>query len=427
MLDINWVCNNLDLVRLAFQQKLSGSDLAAIGLDEIVKLNSKRKSLQHRSDEVKHQKKLVSSAFQKARRSGEDVVSIEAKSGAFKAEEKALDHELSMVKERLNKLALTLPNIPSPKAPVGGQNVVVREHGERLALGFDAKDHVVLGKSLGILDVQDRGVKVTGSGFALFMGLGARLVRGLINFMLDFHREKHGYTEVAPPFLVNRKTLTGTGQLPKFEEDMYHCERDDLFLISTAEVPVTNLHAGEILDNGQLPLSYCAYTPCFRREAGSYGKMTRGLKRLHQFDKVELVRFCLPEESEKEHERLLGHAEAVLKVLGLHYRVLELATRDMSFAAARCYDLEAWAPVTQEYLEVSSVSNFGDFQARRAGIRFRDERQKVRLVHTLNGSGLALPRVILCLMEHYQQQDGTIRVPEVLQPYLGCDLLKRRW
>lgn len=416
MLDINWMCQNADLVRAALKDKRADAD----DLENVLVLNAERKSLQHRSDTIKRERKSVSADFQKARKAGEDTAPIAERSNALKEEEKTIDRRLGEVKRELEDLALRIPNIPHSDAPKGGEeaNAVVRIEGQEPPLGFDGLDHLALGEKLGIVDAQNRGVKVAGSGFVLFQGQGARLARALINFMLDLHTEEHGYTEVSPPFLVNEASMIGTGQLPKFKDDMYHCEADGLYLIPTAEVPVTNLLRGEILDKKRLPIAYTAYTPCFRREAGSYGADTRGLMRLHQFDKVEMVRFCKPEDSEDEHQRLLGHAEEVLKRLGLRYRVLDLATADMSANAARCYDLEAWAPVSKRWFEVSSVSNFRDYQARRASIRYRKAEKKVEHVHTLNGSGLALPRVILCLMEQYQTEDGAIAVPEALRTYM---------
>ena len=319
-----------------------------------------------------------------------------------------------------------IPNLPHPEAPLGGEadGVIRRTEGQPPSFDFEPKDHVALCDATGLVEFGPPATRLAKSSFVLFMGQGARLVRGLINFFLDLHTTEHGYTEVAPPFLVNQTTLTGTGQLPKFEEDMFTvC--DGLYLIPTAEVPLTNIHQGEILAGKDLPIRYCAYSPCFRREAGSAGKMTRGLKRLHQFDKVELVRFVHPDRSDAEHQLLLGHCEEPLKRLGLHYRIKELASGDLGFSAARCYDIETWAPGSKEWLEVSSVSVFTDYQARRAGIRFKDapepgqKKGKTRFVHTLNGSGLALPRVIVTLLETYQRPDGTIRVPDALRPYMG--------
>ncbi|MDF1662239.1 MAG: serine--tRNA ligase [Planctomycetota bacterium] len=424
MLDINWVCKNVDQVEQALKERNEQN----VDLETFVKLNQDRKNLQFRSDEIKHERKEISTSFQKAKKAGEDVAPLQEKTKALKNEEKEIDARLTEIKQQQREFVMRLPNLPHEDAPKGGEesNKVTRTEGEKPApFDFDAKDHMALCEDLGFVDVNNRGVKIAGSGFALYQGIGAKLVRSLINFMLDLHTDEHGYKEIAPPLLVTRKTMTGTGQLPKFEDDLYHCSKDDLFLIPTAEVPVTNLLSDEILSPKQLPVAYTAYTPCFRREAGSYGADTRGLMRLHQFDKVELVRFCLPEESEAEHQKLLGHAEKVLNLLGLHYRVLELASGDMGFAAARCYDLEVWAPVSERWFEVSSVSNFRDFQARRANIRYRKEAKKVEFVHTLNGSGLALPRIILCILEQYQTDDGRVRVPDALRPYLRADFLSK--
>jgi len=328
--------------------------------------------------------------------------------------EATIDHELALV-----------PNIPHASVPVGDAtaNQIMRTVGNKPAFSFAPKDHLALSGQRGLIDFE-RAAKMTGSHFPLFAGAGARLERALINWMLDVHTKEHGYTEVSPPVLVNRPSMFATGQLPKFEEDMYRLKDDDLFLIPTAEVPVTNFHREEILEEAQLPLKYTAYTPCFRREAGSYGKETRGLVRVHQFDKVELVKFTPPEASYDELERLVRDAETILQRLELHYRVVALATGDLSFAAAKCYDLEAWAPGLNQFLEVSSCSNFEAFQARRANIRYRTAAtKKTAHVHTLNGSGVALARTLICLLETHQQADGRIRIPDALRPYLDGQAL----
>jgi seryl-tRNA synthetase len=343
-------------------------------------------------------------------------------------EVKALDAELRGIETGLDERALALPNFPAAGAPDGdaGANRVVRAWGEPLRFDFPPRPHWELGAALGILDLP-AGAKLAGSGFPLFRGAGARLVRALSAFMLDLHTREHGYEEIAPPYLANRPSLVGTGQLPKFEEDLYAVPSDDLFLIPTAEVPLTNLHRDDILDAADLPRAYCGWTPCFRREAGAHGKDTRGLIRVHQFDKVELVRFCRPEDAEAEHARLTGHAEAVLQRLGLPYRVLELAAGDIGFASARTYDLEVWAAGVGAWLEASSSSTFSDFQARRANIRYRPApRAKPEFVHTLNASGVAFPRTIIALLENNQAADGSVRVPEALIPYLGVDRLVPR-
>jgi len=314
-----------------------------------------------------------------------------------------------------------LPNIPHESVPVGGPEAkpIVRTIGSKPSLSFTPKTHLELAEQLGLIDFV-RAAKITGSHFPLYCGPGARLERALLTWMLDVHTKEHSYTEVFPPFLVNRASMFGTGQIPKFEEDMYRLKDDDLFLVPTAEVPVTNLHRDEILEEDQLPLTYTAYTACFRREAGSYGKETRGLVRVHQFDKVELVKFTTPETSYDELEGLVENAETILKRLGLHYRVACLPTEELGFAAAKCYDLEAWAPGLGEYLEVSSCSNFEEFQARRANIRYRQQAsRKLAYVHTLNGSGVALARTLICLLETHQQPDGRVLIPEVLCPYLN--------
>ena len=335
---------------------------------------------------------------------------------------KGLDEELSQVDDQLHSFMLTVPNLPHATTPVGtseNDNVLVRSWGEPQTLPFEAKPHWDLGEDLGILDFE-RGAKITGARFTLYRGVGARLERALINLMLDLHTDQHGYQEVLPPFMVNRDSMTGTGQLPKFEEDLFKLVDPEFFLIPTAEVPVTNIHRNEILKKSDLPISYCAYTPCFRREAGSYGKDTRGLIRQHQFNKVELVKFVHPSESDAGLEALTKHAEKVLQLLELPYRVMALCSGDIGFSAAKTYDIEVWLPGQSCFREISSCSTFGDFQARRASIRFReDEKGKPEFVHTLNGSGLAVGRTLVAILENYQQEDGSVLVPAVLQPYMG--------
>jgi seryl-tRNA synthetase len=338
------------------------------------------------------------------------------------AQIKELDEQLRQVEEQLNEILMGVPNIPHEKAPVGlseDDNVEVRSWGEKPEFNFEPQAHWDIGEKLGILDFE-RARKLSGARFALYTGAGARLERALINFMLDLHTEQHGYTETLPPFLVNRDSMTGTGQLPKFESDLFHTEDVDLFLIPTAEVPVTNIHRDEILSEKDLPLCYTAHTPCFRKEAGSHGRDTRGLIRQHQFNKVELVKFVRPEDSDAELEKLLANAEKVLQLLKLPYRVVDLCTGDIGFSAARTFDIEVWLPGQQAYREISSCSTFTDFQARRAAIRFRrDGAKKAELVHTLNGSGLAIGRTWLAILENYQQEDGSVVIPEVLRPYMG--------
>jgi len=332
---------------------------------------------------------------------------------------------LRAIEERLNDLALRIPNLPHTSVPVGNsaeQNLQLRQWGVPPELSFAAKSHWDIGETLGILDF-DRATKIAGARFAVLTGAGARLERALINFMLDLHTSEYGYREVLPPLMVNRSAMTGTGQLPKFEEDLFRLRDEDFFLIPTAEVPLTNLHRDEILSESALPIRYTAFTPCFRREAGSYGKDTRGLIRLHQFNKVELVAFTTPDRSYEELERLTSHAEAVLQKLGLHYRVMTLCTGDMGFSAAKTYDIEVWLPSQNHYREISSCSNFEAFQARRAGIRFKGsggkKDSKTDFVHTLNGSGLAIGRTLVAVLENYQQPDGSVIIPEALRPYMG--------
>jgi seryl-tRNA synthetase len=340
---------------------------------------------------------------------------------------KALDDELKEVEVGLEKILHWIPNVPHSSVPIGkdpSSNVEVRQWGKKVIHDFPALNHLEIGEKLNILDFK-RGAKITGSGFPLYKGWGARLERALINFMLDLHVKKHGYQEIFPPFVVNAMSMFGTGQLPKMAEDMYYVNLDELYLIPTAEVPVTNIHRDEILDESQLPICYAAYSACFRREAGSYGKETKGFLRVHQFNKVELVKFVHPETSYLEHETLLKNAEEVLQLLEIPYRVIELCSGDLSFAAAKCYDIEVWAPVEGRWLEVSSCSNFEDFQARRANIRFRrGPGTKPEFVHTLNASGVATSRLIVAILENYQTDEGTIRVPKVLRPYLEVDIIK---
>lgn len=422
MLDLKFIRDNFAQVEAGVRKKN-----AAIDLSEFPKLDEKRRQILLKAEELKALRNRVSEEIGKSKKQGQDASSQMAEMKQVSDQIKTLDNDLKQVEEALYQLQIRIPNLPHESVPAGksaADNVVVRQWGELPAFEFQAKPHWELNESLRLIDFEG-GAKVSGSFFVNFHGRGAKLARSLINFMLDLHVEKHGYTEVSPPFVVGRQAMFGTGQLPKMEDDMYCVEADDLFLIPTAEVPVTNLLAGEMLQGEALPINYTAYTPCFRREAGAYGKDTKGLMRLHQFDKVEMVKFVRPETSYEEHEKLLQNAEEVLQLLGLPYRVLLLCSGDMSFAAAKCYDLEVWAPGMQKWLEVSSCSNFEDFQARRANIRFRPEPgAKPQFVHTLNASGLALPRTIIAIMENYQTEEGTIIVPEVLRDFMGATLLK---
>ena len=417
MLDIKLVREQPDAVKAALAKRNQ-----SISLDEVLQLERQRRELLVGIENDRHALKKASEAF------GQQMAQAKGQKPTPPPELKQLsesikqrDPQLAELEAQIAKLLAYFPNLPHSSVPVGdaSKNQIIRTVGEKPALAFTPKTHVELGESLGLFDLA-RAAKITGSHFPLYKGQGARLERALIAWMLDVHTREHGYTEIAPPYLVNRATMYGTGQLPKFEEDLYRTKDDDLFLIPTAEVPVTNLHRDEILEESQLPVQYTAYTPCFRREAGSYGKETKGLIRIHQFDKVELVKFTTPESSYAEHEKLVQQAETILQRLGLHYRVVALASGDLGFSAAKCYDLEAWAPGTGQYLEVSSCSNFEDFQARRANIRYRQAAtKKLAFVHTLNGSGVALARTFVCVLEQYQQPDGRILIPEVLRPYLN--------
>ena len=363
--------------------------------------------------------------YGKAIKSGADAEAIKAEVRAMGEETAALEERLRIIETQLQDLLLRVPNIPDASVPEGGEenNRIERTWGTPRDFSFAPKPHWELGEALDILDLP-RGTKVAGPSFAILKGQGAKLQRALINFMLDLHIEKHGYTEVRPPYIVNRDTLTGTGQLPKLEDDMYRTT-DDMFLIPTAEVPVTNLHRDEVIPPASLPIYYVSYTPCFRREAGSYGKETRGLSRVHQFDKVELVKIVEPKTSWDEHEKLLANAESVLQAFNLPYRVVTLAAGDLSFAAAKCYDLEVWAPGMQTWLEVSSCSNFLDFQARRMNMRYKPDAQaKPEFPHTLNASGLALPRLMIAILENYQREDGIIDVPDALSGHFGAKTIQ---
>ena len=397
-------------------------------LDDILTLDRERRERLVRVEALKAERNAASQEVARRKRAGEPADELMARLRTSGEDVKLLDSELRAIEGRLDELVLALPNFPAPGAPDGdaAANRVVRTCGEPPTFDFAPRPHWELGAALGILDLP-AGAKLAGSGFPLLRGPGARLVRALSAFMLDLHTREHGYEEIAPPYLANRASLVGTGQLPKFEDDLYAVPSDDLFLIPTAEVPLTNIHRDEILDAADLPRGYCAWTPCFRREAGAHGKDTRGLIRVHQFDKVELVRFSRPEDAEAEHARMTGHAEAVLQRLGLPYRVLELAAGDLGFASARTYDLEVWAAGIGGWLEASSSSSFTDFQARRADIRYRPAAgARPEFVHTLNASGVAFPRTIIALLESYQAADGSVRVPDALAPYLGVDRLVPR-
>jgi seryl-tRNA synthetase len=425
----------LDLKRLRQEPDASRAALARRGdpallslLDEVLELDRRRRDLLVRAETLKAERNAATEDVARRKRAGEPADALMAELRASGDTVKALDAEAREIDAALDAALLTLPNLPHPSAPDGdaAANRVTRRWGTEPTFDFTPRPHWEIGAALGLFDLA-RGAKVAGSGFPVYTGMGARLVRALANFMLDLHTREHGYTEMAPPYLVNRATMTGTGQLPKFEDDAYGSPADGLFLIPTAEVPVTNFHRDEILEAAALPAAFVAYSPCFRREAGAHGKDTRGLIRLHQFDKVELVRLVRPERSDAELELLTGHAERVLQLLEIPYRVLELAAGDTGFASARTFDLEAWAPGVGTWLEVSSASTFSDFQGRRANIRFRPEAgARPEVVHTLNASGVAFPRTIIALLENNQAADGSVRVPPALAPYLGADRLTPR-
>ncbi|MBI2471056.1 MAG: serine--tRNA ligase [Planctomycetes bacterium] len=417
MLDINFIRNNPDKVKQAIANKHEN----AASIDQILEVDTQRRSMIHACEQLKSKRNEHSKEVSELKKKGQDASKIIEETKKIGDDIKSIEEKLKELDAQITNLMLRIPNVPAADVPIGKDerdNVIVKAWGQRKTFDFTPLPHWELGSILNILDTE-RASKISGSGFILLKGLGAKLERALFSFMLDVHTRDHGYTELFPPFLVNRTTMTGTGQLPKLEEDMYRTAADDLFLVPTAEVPVTNIHRDEILSFKELPIYYTAYTPCFRREAGSYGKDTRGIIRVHQFNKVELVKLVRPETSYDELELLLGNAERILQLLGLEYRVAKLSTGDMSFAAAKCYDIEVWAPGLNKFLEVSSCSNFEDFQARRINIRFRDEDGKLRFVHTLNGSGLALPRTVIALLETYQQKDGSVIIPDVLQPYMG--------
>jgi len=423
MLDRKFIRQNPDRVRQAVADKRESADV-----DAFLDLDGRHLRILQEVEELKAERNRASQAINDMKRRGEDAAAAIAEAQRLSARVKELDGERQDLEQRLHEAQLGIPNLPHASVPAGGEEdaVFVRDWGEVAAdPGWEVKPHWDIGEELGLLDLP-RGSRVAGTGFPLFVGQGARLVRALVNMMLDLHAEA-GYVELAPPLMVNSGAATGTGQLPKSAEQMYHVELDDLWLIPTAEVPITNIFAGEILDGARLPLYYQAYTPCFRREAGAHGKDTRGLLRVHQFDKVEMVKFVRPEDSYDELEDLLAEAEKVLRALELPYRVMTLATGDLSFAAAKCYDLEIWSAGVGRWLEISSVSNFEDFQARRANIRFRPTKgEKPRFVHTLNGSGVALARLVAALLENGQTPTGKVRLPAALVPYMGGrELLER--
>ena len=419
MLSLKEIRKNPDIIKEKLALK---SDV--VDIESILKLDENSRELQTKINDLRAERNSVSESIGLAKKSGKDAsVAIQnmRKLGDYLKE---IEIQLNQVDEELNTLMYQVPNTPHESSPKGineSDNIEIRHWGDKPVFSFQPKTHMELGDSLSLFDFQ-RGAKLSGSGFPLYTGKGAKLERALINGMIDHHESNYGFTELFPPVLMRKESMLTTGQLPKFEEDMYHTEVDNLYLAPTAEVPVTNVHRDEILDEADLPIYYVAYSPCFRRESGSYGKDTRGLLRVHQFNKVELVKFTTPETSYKELEALTHQAESILEKLGLHYRVVELCTGDLSFAAAKCYDIEIWAPGEGKWLEVSSCSNFETFQSRRGNIRYRKtEDKKVDYLHTLNGSGVATPRLMVALIETYQTENGAIQFPDEVADFLGIN------
>jgi seryl-tRNA synthetase len=417
MLDARFIRENADVVKEAIKNKNENADV-----DRYLELDRLRKNLTTEAQQLKERRNSASEEIAATRKSGGDATAAIDEMREVSKSISEMDDEIRAVEDKLRQELLWMPNVPHESVPVGpdeSYNINVRSWGEKPQFDFTPAPHWELGEKLGLFDLA-RGAKVSGTGFLLFTGLGARLERALINFMIDLHCDKHGFTEVSPPFASTEESMAGTGQIPKLKDDMYRVEDANLYLIPTAEVPVTNIHRDEILTEADLPVKYVAYTPCFRREAGSHGKDTRGLIRVHQFDKVEMVMLTKPDKSEDAVEELVNFAEAVLQALELPYRVRVLATGDLSFAASKCYDLEVFSAGVGKYLEVSSCSNYTDFQARRINIRFKPQAGgKSQYVHTLNGSGLALPRTVIALLENFQTEKGTVEIPEALRPYLG--------
>ena len=417
MLEIKFVRQNLKQIEKSLENRGETADL-----ESFKHCDTKRKSLLLEIEDLRHRRNIVSEQIALMKRNKEDTDDLVAKMRQVADRIKALDHHLSENEDKINHILFRIPNLPHHSVPIGkdsSENPVINKVGAVPDFDFEPKPHWTLGENLKIFDFEAAS-KITGARFPLYLGAGARLERALINFMLDIHTAEHGYKEILPPFIVNRDSMTGTGQLPKFEEDLFKLQGWDYFMVPTAEVPVTNIHKGEVLDEEVLPILYTAYTPCFRSEAGSYGKDTRGLIRQHQFNKVELVKFAKPETSYDELETLLNNAETILSYLEIPYQVINLCTGDLGFSAAKTYDIEIWMPAQGVYREISSCSNFESFQARRANIRFKRKGKKgTELIHTLNGSGLAVGRTVAALLENYQQADGSVLIPKALRPYMG--------
>lgn len=422
MLDLNFIRKNAAIVKEGIKNKREIDRI-----DELLEIDERKRKLLFECEQRRNILNKTSKEISTRKKNKLDASELILEMKLVSQEIKDYEQKLRAIDQEINDIAVFIPNIPAQDVPLGtdeSANVEIKRCGKRKVFDFTPKPHWEIGSAIDILDF-DRGSKISGAGFVLYKGLGARLERALYNFMLDLHTSKHGYKETFPPFLVNRQSMFGTGQIPKLEDDMYKICDDDMFLIPTGEVPITNIHKDEILQYECLPIYYTTFTACFRREAGAHGKDTRGMNRVHQFNKVELVKFTTPDTSYDELETLLVNAEEVLRLLGLEYRVLELCSGDLSFASSKCYDIEVWSPGTEKYLEVSSCSNFEDFQARRINVRFRDKDGKVKFVHTINGSGLALPRTMIAFLETYQNEDGTVEIPEVLKKYMGgLDVIK---
>lgn len=423
MLDVKRVRENFESVKADVERRGKGN----FGIDNVLKFDTKRRELLAEVEQLKNKQNTASRDVPKLKKEGKDTSALFTEMRELSAEIKVLDAEVSKVEDELRQALLYVPNTPHPDVPSGeddSENLELRRFGEPTEFTFEPKAHWDIGETLDILDFE-RATKISGSRFTVYKGIGARLERAVINFMLDLHTEGQGYTEILPPFMANRDAMTGTGQLPKFEDDMFYVPAKDFFLIPTAEVPVTNLRSNEIIEPEDMPVYYTAYTPCFRKEAGSAGRDTRGLIRQHQFNKVEMVKLAYPENSYEELEKLTHDAEEVLQKLGIPYRVVRLCSGDLGFSAAMTYDIEVWMPSYGRYVEISSCSNFEDYQARRANIRFRREKKaKPEFVHTLNGSGLAVGRTVAAILENFQQEDGTVVVPEALKSYVGIDVIK---
>jgi seryl-tRNA synthetase len=417
MLELKFVRQNLKQIETSLENRGESADL-----ESFIACDAQRKTLLLEIEDLRHRRNVVSEKIAAMKRNNENADNLVAEMRQVADRIKVLDQDLSENESKINHILFRIPNLPHHSVPIGkdsSENPVINKVGSVPNFDFEPQPHWVLGENLKIFDFETAS-KITGARFPLYLGAGARLERALINFMLDIHTTKHGYKEILPPFIVNRDSMTGTGQLPKFEEDLFKLQGWDYFMVPTAEVPVTNIHKGEVLDEEVLPILYTAYTPCFRSEAGSYGKDTRGLIRQHQFNKVELVKFTTPETSYDELETLLNNAEAILNYLEIPYQVINLCTGDLGFSAAKTYDIEVWMPAQGVYREISSCSNFESFQARRANIRFKRKGKKgTELVHTLNGSGLAVGRTVAALLENYQQADGSVLIPKILRPYMG--------